>query len=111
MISLSCESPEVLPQVIGYTTSEEGKTDVVAGPSDITGVWETTSAVLNGTNILDGLDLIYIWDDGIDSNLLKNVVIVSNFDVVEQTITPYFSGFSRRKFYNCIFSIKTRQCY
>lgn len=31
---------------------------------DITGVWETTSAVLNGTNILDGLDLIYIWDDG-----------------------------------------------
>ena len=34
--------------------------------------------------------IIYIWDDGIDSNLLKNVVIVSNFDVVEQTITPYF---------------------
>ena len=34
--------------------------------------------------------IIYIWDDGIDSNQLKNVVIVSNFDVVEQTITPYF---------------------
>ena len=34
--------------------------------------------------------IIYIWDDGIDSNLLKNVIIVSNFDVVEQTITPYF---------------------
>ena len=34
--------------------------------------------------------IIYIWDDGIDSNLLKNVVVVSNFDVVEQTITPYF---------------------
>ena len=34
--------------------------------------------------------VIYIWDDGIDSSLLKNVVIVSNFDVVEQTITPYF---------------------
>ena len=34
--------------------------------------------------------IIYIWDDGIDSSLLKNVVIVSNFDVVEQTIIPYF---------------------
>ena len=34
--------------------------------------------------------IIYIWDDGIDSSLLKNVVIVSNFDVVEQTFTPYF---------------------
>ena len=32
---------------------------------DISGVWQTTSAVLNGTNILGSqTDLIYIWPDG-----------------------------------------------
>ena len=41
MISFSCESPESSPQVIGYTTSEDGKTDVVAGPDNIAAVWET----------------------------------------------------------------------
>ena len=34
--------------------------------------------------------IIYIWDDNISSNQLKNVVIVANFDVVDQNITPYF---------------------
>ena len=29
MISLSCETPDSSPQVIGFTTSEDGKTDVV----------------------------------------------------------------------------------
>ena len=41
MISLSCESPDTSPQVIGFTTSEEGKTDVVAGPDDINAIWES----------------------------------------------------------------------
>ena len=41
MISLSCETPDSSPQVIGFTTSEEGKTDVVAGPDDINAVWES----------------------------------------------------------------------
>ena len=40
MISFSCESPESSPQVIGYTTSEDGKTAVVAGPDKIAAVWE-----------------------------------------------------------------------
>ena len=40
MISFSCESTESSPQVIGYTTSEDGKTDVVAGPDNIAAVWE-----------------------------------------------------------------------
>ena len=40
MISFSCESPESSPQVIGYTTSEDGKTDVVAGPDNTAAVWE-----------------------------------------------------------------------
>ena len=39
-ISFSCESPDSSPQVIGYTTSEDGKTDVVAGPDNIAAVWE-----------------------------------------------------------------------
>ena len=31
---------------------------------NIVGVWETTSAILNGTNILQGLDLIYVFENG-----------------------------------------------
>ncbi len=34
--------------------------------------------------------IIYIWDDNIASSDLKNIVIVANFDVVDQSITPYF---------------------
>ena len=34
--------------------------------------------------------IIYVWDDNIASSELKNVVIIANFDVVAQTITPYF---------------------
>ena len=34
--------------------------------------------------------IIYIWNDNIASSELKNVVIIANFDVVAQTITPYF---------------------
>jgi len=38
MISLSCESPDSSPQVIGFTASEDGKSNVLAGPSDILSV-------------------------------------------------------------------------
>ena len=41
MISLSCESPDSSPQVIGFTASEDGKSDVLAGPADILSVWES----------------------------------------------------------------------
>ena len=34
--------------------------------------------------------IIYIWDDNIASSDLKNIVVVANFDVVDQSITPYF---------------------
>jgi hypothetical protein len=34
--------------------------------------------------------IVYIWDDNISSSELKNVVILANFDVVDQTVTPYF---------------------
>ena len=34
--------------------------------------------------------VIYVWDDDIASSNLKNVVILANFDVVDQEITPYF---------------------
>mgnify|MGYP001175871031 FL=1 len=40
MISFSCESPESSPQVIGFITTEDGKSDIVAGPDDIASVWE-----------------------------------------------------------------------
>ncbi len=33
---------------------------------------------------------IYIWNDNLPANTLKNVVIISNFDVTPQNITPYF---------------------
>ena len=42
MISLSCEAPDNSPQVIGFTTTEDGgKSDVVAGPDNINAVWES----------------------------------------------------------------------
>ena len=34
--------------------------------------------------------IVYIWDDNITSDQLKNVVIVANFDVTDQSIIPYF---------------------
>ena len=34
--------------------------------------------------------IVYIWDDNISSSDLKNIVVVANFDVVDQSITPYF---------------------
>ena len=33
---------------------------------------------------------IYIWDDTLPSNSLKNVVILANFDVTSQNVTPNF---------------------
>ena len=33
---------------------------------------------------------IYIWDDTLPSNSLKNVVILANFDVTYQNVTPNF---------------------
>lgn len=41
MISLSCESTNTSPQVIGFTSSEDSKSDIVAGPNDIISVWES----------------------------------------------------------------------
>ena len=34
--------------------------------------------------------IVYVWDDNISSSELKNVVILANFDVVDQSLTPYF---------------------
>lgn len=33
---------------------------------------------------------IYIWDDALPSNSLKNVIIIANFDISNQEIVPYF---------------------
>jgi len=34
--------------------------------------------------------IIYIWNDNLNASQLKNVVIMANFDVTAQNITPYF---------------------
>ena len=34
--------------------------------------------------------IVYVWDDNISSSELKNVVILANFDVVAQNVSPYF---------------------
>ena len=34
--------------------------------------------------------IIYIWDDNISIDDLKNIVIISNFDVISKNITPNF---------------------
>ncbi len=36
------------------------------------------------------LPRIYIWNDNIPTSQLKNVVVLANFDVTAQNITPYF---------------------
>ena len=49
--------------------------------------------VFEGNYSIDSGDLtprIFIWDDAIPSNELKNVVILANFDVVAQNIVPDF---------------------
>jgi glycosidase len=33
---------------------------------------------------------IYIWDDALPSNNLKNVIIIANFDLSNQDVVPYF---------------------
>ncbi len=33
---------------------------------------------------------IYIWDDALPSNSLKNVIIIANFDLSNQDVVPYF---------------------
>lgn len=52
MISLSCETPETSPQVIGFTATQDGeKSDVVAGPDDINAVWESYIDAHNSRDI------------------------------------------------------------
>lgn len=34
--------------------------------------------------------VIYVWNDNLNASQLKNVVIMANFDVTAQNITPYF---------------------
>jgi hypothetical protein len=72
LIFSSCKKEEEdnTPTVVeGCTDSEATNYNANATSNDgscmynITGVWETTSAVLNGANVLTGLDLIYVWDD------------------------------------------------
>ena len=51
MISLSCESTNTSPQVIGFTSSEDSKSDIVAGPNDIISVWESYIDAHNSRDI------------------------------------------------------------
>ncbi len=51
MISLSCESTDTSPQVIGFTSSEDSKSDIVAGPNDIISVWESYIDAHNSRDI------------------------------------------------------------
>jgi ketosteroid isomerase-like protein len=52
MISLSCETPENSPQVIGFTATQDGeKSDVVAGPDNINEVWESYIDAHNSRDI------------------------------------------------------------
>ena len=54
MISISCVNNSS-PQVIGFTSNQDGeKSNVVAGPDDIVGVWESYIDAHNSRN-LDGI--------------------------------------------------------
>lgn len=54
---------------------------------------KTEEAVFEGNYSIDSGNLtprIFIWDDTLPSTALKNVVILANFDVTSQNITPDF---------------------
>ena len=51
MVSFSCESPDSSPAVIGFTTTDDGKSDLVAGPDNIISVWESYIDAHNSRDI------------------------------------------------------------
>ena len=51
MVSFSCESPDSSPVVIGFTTTDDGKSDLVAGPDNIISVWESYIDAHNSRDI------------------------------------------------------------
>ncbi len=54
---------------------------------------KTTEAVFEGNYSINSGTLtprIFIWDDGIPTSELKNIVILSNFNVTSQNVTPDF---------------------
>src|SRR5690606_7833009 len=54
---------------------------------------KVTEDVFEGSYTIESGTLtpkIYIWDDAIPASDLKNVVILTNFDVTSQNITPNF---------------------
>ena len=53
MVSFSCESPDSSPAVIGFTTTDDGKSDLVAGPDNIISVWESYIDAHNSRDIED----------------------------------------------------------
>jgi len=49
--------------------------------------------VFEGDYAIDAIDFtprIYIWNDNLPATQLKNVVVLTNFDVVSHDVTPYF---------------------
>ena len=50
-------------------------------------VFDTTTFTVESGNLLPR---IYIWNDALAANTLKNVVIVANFTTTAQTVTPNF---------------------
>jgi len=75
MISLSCESPDSSPQVIGFTASEDGKSNVLAGPSDILSVWES---YIDAHNSRDVEGILALNSDEISVNGPAGEVIEGN---------------------------------
>lgn len=92
-ISDACRTdPKPVPSEIGYTT-DVNRMAVYNSWADMIEL-RLTQEVFNTTtyDIQSGdlLPRIYIWNDELSSDELKNVVIVANFTTTQQNIVPYF---------------------
>lgn len=84
--------PKPIPSEIGYTTNPNrlavyNKWAEIIELRLTQEVFQTTTYDIQSGDLLPR---IYIWNDNLTSEQLKNVVIVANFDVTPKQISPYF---------------------
>lgn len=84
--------PKPVPGEIGYM-SDPARLAVYDTWSDIINLRVNNEVFNTNTYDIQSGDLlprIYVWNDSLPSDELKNVVVVANFTTTEQNIVPYF---------------------
>ena len=80
------------PQWVQNWLSNENRNQIYSDWSKIISLKINEDVFEGNYNISSGglTPIIYIWDDNIPSSELKNIVIVANLDVVDNTVIPSF---------------------